>query len=671
MGEFADQGVFPPHPGDAVQDWSTDHAQGLLEAAPDAIVVVTEDGLITLINAQAQRLFGYRRQELIGRHIEILVPESARHDHPRHRQEYVQAARPRPMGAGAELAARRKDGTEFPAEISLSAIRTPEGLLIAAAIRDATERRHAAEAQARLASIVLSSQDAIVGQTADGVITSWNPSAERIYGYGADEAIGQSITMLIPPDRVGETRDLMRRVAGGERVDRFRTRRVRKDGTEIAMGINFSPIIDDKDTIVGIASISRDLSGEELAEAERERLIALAERERIEARLQQSQRLESLGQLAGGVAHDFNNLLAVVLNYIAFIAEEVGDAAGEDPQRWDPVLKDINQIQRAAERAISLTHQLLAFGRREVVKPRVLNLNTVVREVESLLQRTIGEHVRLETALSEELWPIRADPGQLTQVLVNLAVNARDAMPGGGSLTIDTDNVTVDESYLAGRPGLQPGSYVRLQVSDTGGGMPKDVADRAFEPFFTTKPKGEATGLGLSTVYGTITQTGGQLSIYSELGVGTTISALVPASEESVPVVERPAEPDAGAAGNGETVLVVEDEDAMREVTERILTRNGYRVMTAPGGDHALDLVRGHDGDIHLLLSDVIMPKMLGKEVADRVTALRPDTRVLFMSGYARPVLTENGTLGDDVTLVSKPFSERGLLQAVRSVLDH
>ncbi|MFI5840635.1 PAS domain S-box protein [Catenuloplanes sp. NPDC051500] len=653
-----------------MQDWSTDHAQGLLEAAPDAIVVVTEDGLITLINAQAQRLFGYRRQELIGRHIEILVPESARHDHPRHRQEYVHAARPRPMGAGAELAARRKDGSEFPAEISLSAIRTPEGLLIAAAIRDATGRRHAAEAQARLASIVLSSQDAIVGQTIDGVITSWNPSAERIYGYGADEAIGRSIIMLIPPDRVDETRDLMRRVAGGERVDRFRTRRVRKDGTEIAMGINFSPIIDDKDTIVGIASISRDLSGEELAEAERERLIALAERERIEARLQQSQRLESLGQLAGGVAHDFNNLLAVVLNYIAFIAEEVGDAAAEDAPRWDPVLKDINQIQRAAERAISLTHQLLAFGRREVVKPRVLNLNTVVREVESLLQRTIGEHVRLETSLSEELWPIRADPGQLTQVLVNLAVNARDAMPGGGSLTIGTDNVTVDESYLAGRPGLQPGTYVRLQVSDTGGGMPKDVADRAFEPFFTTKPKGEATGLGLSTVYGTITQTGGQLSIYSELGVGTTISALVPASDESVPVEERPAEPDAGAAGNGETVLVVEDEDAMREVTERILTRNGYRVMTAPGGDHALEVARSHDGAIHLLLSDVIMPKMLGKEVADRVTALRPDTRVLFMSGYARPVLTENGTLGDDVTLVSKPFSERGLLQAVRSVLD-
>jgi PAS domain S-box-containing protein len=654
-----------------VQDWSTDHAQGLLEAAPDAIIVVTEDGLITLINAQAQRLFGYRRAELIGRNIELLVPESARHDHPRHREEYMRAARPRPMGAGTELAARRKDGSEFPAEISLSAIRTADGLLIAAAIRDATERRHAAEAQARLASIVLSSQDAIVGQTADGIITSWNPSAERIYGYGADEAIGRSITMLIPPDRVDETRDLMRRVAGGERVDRFRTRRVRKDGTVIAMGISFSPIIDDKNAIVGIASISRDLSGEELAEAERERLIALAERERIEARLQQSQRLESLGQLAGGVAHDFNNLLAVVLNYIAFIAEEVGEAAAEDAKRWDPVLKDINQIQRAAERAISLTHQLLAFGRREVVKPRVLNLNTVVREVEALLQRTIGEHVRLETSLSEDLWPIRADPGQLTQVLVNLAVNARDAMPGGGSLTIGTDNVTVDESYLAGRPGLQSGAYVRLQVSDTGGGMPKDVADRAFEPFFTTKPKGEATGLGLSTVYGTITQTGGQISIYSELGVGTTISALVPATTESLPVVERPAEPDAGTAGGGETVLVVEDEDAMREVTERILTRNGYRVMTAAGGDHALELARRHDGEIHLLLSDVIMPKMLGKEVADRVTALRPDTRVLFMSGYARPVLTENGTLGDDVTLVAKPFSERGLLQAVRSVLDH
>ncbi|GAB7049816.1 PAS domain S-box protein [Catenuloplanes indicus] len=531
-----------------MQDWSTDYAQGLLEAAPDAIVVVAEDGRITLINAQAERLLGYRRDELVGRTVEILVPATARDAHPLHRQEYMQAARPRPMGSGT-LAARRRDGSEFPAEISLSAVRTPEGLLIAAAIRDVTDRLE--------------------------------------------------------------------------------------------------------------------------AQAERERLTAIAERERLEARLQQSQRLESLGQLAGGVAHDFNNLLAVVLNYIAFIAEEVGDAATGDPERWEPVLKDINQIQRAAERAITLTHQLLAFGRREVVKPRVLNLNTVVREVEALLQRTIGEHVRLETSLADDLWPIRADPGQLTQVLVNLAVNARDAMPGGGSLTIGTGNVTVDESYLAGRPGLHPGPYVRLQVSDTGGGMPKEVADRAFEPFFTTKPKGEATGLGLATVYGTIAQTGGQVSIYSEPDVGTTISALVPASEEALPVVEQQTSslPEI-AAGGGETVLVVEDEDAMRDVTHRILTRNGYRVLTAPGGDRALELARHHDGPIHLLLSDVIMPKMLGKEVAERVTALRPDTRVLFMSGYARPVLTENGTLGDDVTLVAKPFSERGLLKSVRAVLD-
>ncbi|MDR7280511.1 PAS domain S-box protein [Catenuloplanes atrovinosus] len=531
-----------------MQDWSTDYAQQLLEAAPDAIVVVTEDGRVALINAQAERLLGYQRDELLGRSVDILVPESDRDGHPRHREEYMRAARPRPMGSGT-LRARRRDGSEFPAEISLSAVRTPDGLLIAAAIRDVTDRLE--------------------------------------------------------------------------------------------------------------------------AHTERERLTAIAERERIEARLQQSQRLESLGQLAGGVAHDFNNLLAVVLNYIAFIAEEVGDAATEDPGRWEPVIKDIQQIQRAAERAISLTHQLLAFGRREVVKPRVLNLNTVVRDVEALLQRTIGEHVRLETSLAGDLWPIRADPGQLTQVLVNLAVNARDAMPGGGSLTIGTDNVTVDESYLASRPGLHPGAYVRLQVSDTGGGMPKEVADRAFEPFFTTKPKGEATGLGLATVYGTVAQIGGQISIYSELGVGTTISALIPASEEALPAAPDPvSSPSGGTAGRGETVLVVEDEDAMREVTQRILTRNGYTVMTAPGGDRALEVARHHHGDIHLLLSDVIMPKMLGKEVAERVTALRPGTRVLFMSGYARPVLTENGTLGDDVTLIAKPFSEHGLLRAVRAVLD-
>jgi two-component system, cell cycle sensor histidine kinase and response regulator CckA len=518
----------------------------LLEAAPDAILGVNPAGLIVLANAQAARLFGYRRDELLGQPLDMLVPDSVRTVHPAHRARYFGDPKARAMGAGLELAARRKDGTEFPAEISLSAIETEDGMVVSAAVRDVSERIE--------------------------------------------------------------------------------------------------------------------------AQAERQRLKAQAERERLERQLHQSQRLESLGQLAGGVAHDFNNLLAVTLNYTAFIREAVADGAAADPERRQAVLDDIDEVQRAAERATSLTHQLLAFGRREVVQPRVVDVNAVIADVEQLLRRSIGEHVQLVTEPDPALWPVLVDPGQLEQVLLNLAVNARDAMPAGGSLTIDTGNVDVDEEYAAGRVGIETGRHVRLRVSDTGTGMSADVLHRAFEPFFTTKPKGEGSGLGLATVYGIVTQAGGFAQIYSEPGVGTTLTALFPVTDQ----VEVRAVPVAAAlpAGGGETVLVVEDEDAMREVTRRILARHGHEVLVAADGAEALRIAGAYVGTVDLLLTDVILPHMLGKEIAERVTALRPGVRVLYMSGYAQPVLASQGTLDAGVTLVEKPFTEMSLLAKVRDVLD-
>jgi PAS domain S-box-containing protein len=514
---------------------------GLLEAAPDAIVGVDRDGQIMLANAATERTFGYRREELVGQPIEVLVPEVVRGIHAKHRDEYLVDPRPRPMGAGMQLTARRKDGSEFPADISLSSIDTPDGLLVAAAVRDVTDRLE--------------------------------------------------------------------------------------------------------------------------AEAERERLKAQAERQRLESRLQQAQRLESLGQLAGGVAHDFNNLLAVIVNYAAFVSEEIEMAATADPDRWHSVARDMQQIQRATERGIALTHQLLAFGRREVVRPRVLSLNAVVAEVKELLIRSIGEHVQLVTEPTAGLWPIKADAGQIEQILVNLAVNARDAMPSGGTLTIHTDNVVVDSDT-----GPQAGRYVRLRVTDTGVGMPHEVIARVFEPFFTTKPKGEGTGLGLATVYGIVKQAGGDVQISSEPGTGTTFTVLLPVTDEAPVEVEAPAP--GPPSGGGETILVVEDEPAMREVTRRILGRNGYEVLLAETPLNALELAGNHDGPIDLLLTDVVMPKMLGKDVAERVRTLRPEVKVLFMSGYARPVLARGGTLEPGVTLLEKPFSELVLLAAVRQVLD-
>ena len=765
------------HPGDY-------RFAGLLEAAPDAMVCVDADGRIVLVNAQTERLFGYGRDELIGQPVEVLVPDAVRDVHPSHRAGYASDPRPRPMGAGMELAGRRRDGTTFPAEISLSAIDTDRGILFSAAVRDVTERQLAAETAAQLASIIQSSHDAVIGKTTDQIITSWNPGAERLYGYTSAEVTGRHIDMLIPAGDREREGAVVAAVARGDRVDQYETRRLHKDGTTVEVSLTLSPIADRTGTIVGVATVARDVTERQRADArlrglmeaapdamvcvdregrialvnaqterlfgygrdelvgqpveilipdqvrdlhpahragyvadprprpmgadmqlagrrrdgstfpaevslaamgggeallvtavvrdvterleiaaERERLRTQAERDKLERHLHQSQRLESLGQLAGGVAHDFNNLLGVISNYAAFAAEEVNrQLPGE---RGQAVCGDIGQIQQAAERAAGLTHQLLAFARQEMIQPRVLNLNDVVQNVEQLLIRTLGEHIELITDLAEDLHPVLADPGQIEQVLINLAVNARDAMPRGGKLSIHTANTSIEET--AAQAELPPGWYVAVKVSDTGTGIPKDVIDRVFEPFFTTKPKGEGTGLGLATVYGIITQAGGHVRIYSEPGIGTVLTALLPITEQDLaPVAHQAAQP---LCGHGETVLVVEDEPAMREVTRRILDRNGYHVVAAESGHEALNILASQLEHIDVLLTDVIMPRMQGRELADRIRILQPAARVVFMSGYTQGLLGAQGVLEPAVHLIEKPFSEAGLLTKLHEVL--
>jgi PAS domain S-box-containing protein len=516
----------------------------LLELAPDAIVGISGAGLIVLVNAQVEALFGYEREELLGEPVETLVPE--RFDaHASHRVRYFADPRTRPMGAGLQLFGRRRDGSEFPAEISLSSIETEDGVLAIAAVRDVSERVVAAR--------------------------------------------------------------------------------------------------------------------------ERERLEAEAERERLQNQLHQAQRLESLGQLAGGIAHDFNNLLAVIINYAAFVAEDLERAADtEDGRR--AMREDVKQISMAAERAAHLTHQLLAFARREVVQPEVIDVNRVVSDVEQLLRRTLGEHVELHSSLAADLRPVLIDSGQLEQILVNLAVNARDAMPDGGTLRIDTANVDVDEHYAASRPELIPGSHVRLRVSDTGVGMSPETVQRAFDPFFTTKPPGQGTGLGLATVYGIIQQAGGRSQIYSEPDVGTTFTVLLPATGQPRTPAERPERPP--LPRGEETILVVEDEQALREVTRRILVAAGYRVIMAANGPEALALAGDHTGAIDLLLSDVVMPQMPGPQLAERLLAERPSVRVLLMSGFAQPILDAGGQLDAGMTLIEKPFSGPTLLAKVAQILE-
>ncbi|MGH2880284.1 MAG: ATP-binding protein [Solirubrobacteraceae bacterium] len=384
-------------------------------------------------------------------------------------------------------------------------------------------------------------------------------------------------------------------------------------------------------------------------------------------RKETSQRLESLGELAGGIAHDFNNLLAVIINYAAFVEHDIENAAkAPGGHRWESTLEDIEQIRRASERAANLTAQLLAFARRDVVQPEVFDVNAVVGEIEQLLRRTLGEHVELVSTLAPDLWSVRMDPGQLQQILVNLAVNARDAMPDGGRLTIDSANVTIDELYAVDSE-LMPGDYVQLRIADTGKGMAEEVARKAFDPFFTTKPPGQGTGLGLATVYGIIKQAGGRVRLYSEPGIGTTLSVVIPATDQPLTRAEREALP--APVRDEKTILLVEDEQSLREVTERMLHRHGYTVIAAKDAEEALGAASAHAGSIDLLLTDVIMPRMAGPQLARELQSERPETRVLLMSGFAGPILNAQGQMSGGLELLDKPFSAPALLAKVEQVL--
>jgi PAS domain S-box-containing protein len=408
----------------------------------------------------------------------------------------------------------------------------------------------------------------------------------------------------------------------------------------------------------------------ERTEAERARLEAEVERERLEGQLHQSQRMESLGQLAGGVAHDFNNLLGVILNYATFVLEELTNAvAAPDGSQWEGSLSDVKQIQLAAERASVLTHQLLAFARREVIQARALSFNSVITNIEEMLRRTIGEQIELTINLEPNLSMVVADPGHIEQIILNLAINARDAMPSGGTLSIETSSkqITDVDSIIFGAP---PGAYVCVRISDNGAGMPADVRERAFEPFFTTKPRGEGSGLGLATVYGIVLQSGGFTKISSHEGVGTTITILLPVDKSRVELGEGEAKSKIKSPTGSETILVVDDEDGLREVTRRILARGGYTVLTASSGAQAIEIAKSFIGPINLLLTDVIMPKMQGPTVAEKVEELIPGIRVLFMSGHAQPVLEAESVIGTVFQLVEKPFDQSTLLKRVREVLD-
>ena len=388
----------------------------------------------------------------------------------------------------------------------------------------------------------------------------------------------------------------------------------------------------------------------------------VTETRRLETQYRQSQKLEATGRLAGGIAHDFNNVLNVILSYCELLLDQVAAV--------DPIRKQIEQIEIAAQRATDLTRQLLAFGRRQVMQARVLNLTSVINEMIDMLRRLIGEDVEVITSFSESLWPIKADSTQLVQILMNLAVNARDAMPSGGKLTIEAANVKLNGEYIQTHVQVPPGDYVRLVVTDTGVGMDEETRALIFEPFFTTKKLGHGTGLGLATVYGIVKQSGGFIWVYCEPRHGTAFKIYFPRSEASVveDIVPTPSGPQ--HAGGTETILVLEDNDQLREVAVKFLRSAGYSVLESGDPEKALDIARTHNGEIHLLLTDVVLPKMSGRVVAEKLREIRPETKVLFVSGYTDDVIVRHGILDENIAFLQKPYSRKDLTFKIRTVLE-
>ncbi|GAA2614625.1 hybrid sensor histidine kinase/response regulator [Paractinoplanes durhamensis] len=518
---------------------------------------------------------------------------------------------------------------------------------------DARERAARDVAESRLVTltaVVAHTDAAIIGLDVAGNVTAWNPGAEKVFGWTADEMIGQPVSLL--SDESGHEQQVasQERVRNGEPHVTYEARRLRKDGSPVELSINVAAVRDSTGQVTGTSVVARDISAAKEA-ADQQRA--------LEERTNQQQRMESLGKLAGGIAHDFNNILAIIVNYTEFAAE----AAEQD----SAVRADLVHVRTAADRAMNLTRQLLTFTRGDTIQPQDVDLDAAITEVRAMLDRTIGADIALFARPPRRPLVVHGDPGQLQQVLLNLAINARDAMPDGGTLVIEADEAELDGQELNMRPAVAAGRYARIQVSDTGEGMSAEVAAHIFEPFYTTKPRGKGTGLGLATVYGIVAEAGGSINVFSEPGVGTTFRIYLPLST-------APAGPSVTGTrlivppkGDGQRILVVEDEEPLARVVHRILTGNGYRVMAAVTGAEAYQtfLAKGCDA----LLTDVIMPEMSGPRLAELVHEREPGLPVVYMSGYSNGLLGSTRVLDPDIPFLEKPFASGELLHKLHEAL--
>jgi len=524
---------------------------------------------------------------------------------------------------------------------------------------DITERKRAEEALAaseqRYRTLIEGAGEGILVADADTHVFRYaNPAICRMLGYSAEELLELRVTDLIPEGSL--TPETLEALARAEPAWGRSMPMLCKDGRVIHADVGTaSTELDGRPCLVGYFT---DLTEKTQLEATKDKLEA--RKGQLEAQLRQAQRMESVGRLAGGVAHDFNNLLSVINGYAESILADLSE--------HDPMRDDVLEIKGAADRATSLTRQLLAFSRKQHLEPEVLDLNDVVSGIDSMLRRLLGDAIAVVTRLAEGLGSVEADRGQVEQVIMNLAVNARDAMPGGGQLRIRTENADIGPDEVQEQVELAEGPHVMLSVSDSGAGMDRTTLERAFEPFYTTKAKGKGTGLGLSTVYGIVKQSGGHIWVSSQPGRGTTFKICLPRTDATA-TAQAQAPRDDVEAGH-ETVLLVEDDDAVRKLTDRLLRRAGYDVLAAANGGEALLTCERHEGEIHLLLSDVVMPRMSGPELAERLSRLRPQLKALFMSGNVGDAVESHGAPSSGARLLAKPVTAEELLRKVREVLD-
>lgn len=619
--------------------------RSLIENTSDVILILDSEGIIHYVSSSMERVLGFDPSELVGKSgFDCFHPD----DVWRARRVFQQILRYKGLSQAGELRFRHKDGSWRLLETianNCMADAAIGGVIITG--RDVTERRQAeadlVASEDRYRELFENANDLVYTHDLSGTLTSLNKAAEALTGYSREEALGRNIMAIIAPDHRIVAREMLDRKIGGESKTTYEIEIISKDGVRIPVEVS-TRLIFQNGKPVAVQGIARDVT----------------ERRRFESHLLQSRKMEAIGRLAGGVAHDFNNVLTVITGYSQWILDELPEDS--------PLRESASEILLAAKRAAALTNQLLAFSRNQVIQPIIVDLNTLMAQLDQMLRRVIGEDIELVTALARDLWLIRADPGQVEQVILNLVVNSRDAMPGGGRLLLETANTEIFDEDPAAPLDCPPGEYVMLAVTDAGCGIEERIQARIFEPFFTTKETGKGTGLGLSTVYGIVKQGGGHIRVESEPGAGAVFRVYFPRAVDafSPPLAPGPQ----GRMRGNETILLVEDETGVRRIVSDMLLRLGYTILEAPDGQAAHKYVTEYDKPIQLLLTDVVMPEVGGQALARKLTALRTGMKVLFMSGYASDTSNRQGGLEPGATCLQKPFTPEALASKIREVLD-